>query len=213
MIVPARFNGPPDSGNGGYSAGVMAEGEHRDVRLHRPPPLDTPLSRVGDGVFAPDGALIATLAPVTDLDVVVPPVGHDEAVEAATRYPGLRNHPFPSCFVCGTERPDGLRLFAGPIADGTTAAPWTVPDDVDVPMVWAALDCPGGWTIVGEGRPYLLGTIAAVIDHVPAPGDRCVVRGALVGTQDRKAFTHSTLYGPDGAVLARARATWIAIAA
>ena len=45
LTIPARFNGPPASGNGGYSCGVIAahiEGPAR-VRLHVPPPLDTEL--------------------------------------------------------------------------------------------------------------------------------------------------------------------------
>ena len=42
LSIPARFNGPPASGNGGYSCGVLAAcvaGPAR-VRLHAPPPLD-----------------------------------------------------------------------------------------------------------------------------------------------------------------------------
>ena len=45
VSIPGRFNGPPESGNGGYSCGVLAayiEGPAR-IRLHVPPPLDTPL--------------------------------------------------------------------------------------------------------------------------------------------------------------------------
>ena len=45
VLIPARFNGPPTSGNGGYSCGLVArfiDGPAR-VRLHSPPPLDEPL--------------------------------------------------------------------------------------------------------------------------------------------------------------------------
>ena len=77
-------------------------------------------------------------------------------------------------------------------------------------MVWAALDCPGGWAVIGAGRPYVLGRIAVHVDQMPEPDDRCVVRGALASAEGRKALVHTTLYGTDGAVLARARATWIA---
>ena len=38
VTIPARYNGPPDSGNGGYSCGVLAafiDGPAR-VRLHSP---------------------------------------------------------------------------------------------------------------------------------------------------------------------------------
>ena len=46
-------------------------------------------------------------------------------------YAGLRSHPFPTCFSCGTGRADGdgLRIFPGRVADQTgaarVAATWT----------------------------------------------------------------------------------------
>jgi hypothetical protein len=64
---------------------------------------------------------------------------------------GFRDHRFPGCFICGTERQpfDGLRIFPGAI-DGrsTIAAPWT-PDASLVDesgllgseFLWSALDC------------------------------------------------------------------------
>ncbi|HEY6798233.1 MAG TPA: hypothetical protein VI248_26435 [Kineosporiaceae bacterium] len=211
MIIDARFNGPPASANGGYAAGVIAAGERCEVTLRRPVPLGTPLARVGGTARAADGALVAEVAPIVGIDVTVPPVSYQQAVAAAAGFTGFTVPMFPTCFVCGPERADGLRIFPGRWADGTTAAPWTVPDDVTTPMVWAALDCPGGWSVIAEGRPYLLGRIAAVVHDLPTPGGRCVVRGALAETRGRKALTYSTLYGPDGAELARARATWIAV--
>jgi hypothetical protein len=45
VTVPSRFNGPPSSGNGGYSCGVVAaalEGPAA-VSLRRPVPLDQAL--------------------------------------------------------------------------------------------------------------------------------------------------------------------------
>ena len=47
LSIAPRFNGPPDSGNGGYVSGRIAEhfgGSGVVVRLHRPPPLETPLA-------------------------------------------------------------------------------------------------------------------------------------------------------------------------
>ncbi|GAA4717614.1 hypothetical protein [Phytohabitans rumicis] len=218
MIVHARFNGPPGSGNGGYSAGLFAteaskatEDGGTEVTLRRPPPLDTPLSVVDGQVRAPDGAVVAELAPAGTIDVAVLPIEYAQAVDASRRYPGFTAHPFPTCYVCGPERLDGLRIFAGRIEDGTTAAPWTVPADVSPATVSAALDCPGGWSVIESGRPYVLGRIAVHLNRMPVPGDECVVRGALAGVEGRKALVHSTLYGPDGAELARARATWVAI--
>jgi len=211
MIVPARFNGPPGSGHGGYSAGVFAGGDRSEVTLRSPPPLDTPLSMVEGQVRGPDGTVVAEVRPAGGFDTVVPPTSYGEAVDAATGYPGFSDHPFPSCYVCGPDRADGLRIFAGRLPDGTTAAPWTVPPDVSPPTVWAALDCPGGWAINVAGRPYVLGRITVLLDRMPAPGDHCVVRGALTAAEGRKALVYTTLYGPDTTTLARARATWIAI--
>ncbi|MFY1690123.1 hypothetical protein [Plantactinospora sp. WMMB782] len=211
MHIPARFNGPPGSGNGGYSAGLFAHGESGEVTLRMPPPLDTPLSLLGCQVRTGDGAVVAEVAPGGGIDTVVPPIGYPEAVEAAKGYPGFVDHPFPTCYVCGPERTDGLAIFPGRLADGSTAAPWTVPDDVSTPTVWAALDCPGGWSVIGAGRPYVLGRIAVTLDRLPATGERCVLRGALATVEGRKALVHTTLYGADGTELARARATWIAL--
>ncbi|MFI6760806.1 hypothetical protein ACIBF5_16900 [Micromonospora sp. NPDC050417] len=211
MIIPARFNGPPGSGNGGYSAGVFAEGAACEVTLRVPPPLETPLSRVDGLVQGPDGAVVAEVVPAAEVDTVVPPVGYAEAVEASRAYAGFTNHPFPTCYVCGPERGDGLRIFPGRTGDDRTAAPWTVPAEVSPATVWAALDCPGGWAVIAAGRPIVLGRIAVVLDRMPLPDDRCVVVGALARAEGRKALVHTTLYAPDGDALARARATWIAI--
>jgi hypothetical protein len=57
----------------------------------------------------------------------------------------------------------------------------------------------------------VLGRIAAQVTALPRPGDECVVTGAMVGGAGRKAEVHSSLYGPDGALLGQARATWIAL--
>ncbi len=219
IVIDRRFNGPPGSGNGGYSAGrfAIASGlPAPEVTLRRPPPLDVPLSvSTEDSVVVrnPDGEVIAEVrASASERDDPVPAVSWDEAVAASAHYPGFARHPFPTCFVCGPERPDGLRLFPGRLGDGRTAAPFTVPADPLVELVWAALDCPGGWAVPLEGRPYVLGRMTAWVDAVPESGERCVVMGAITGEDGRKAFTRTTLYDSTGATVATARATWVALA-
>ncbi len=52
LIIPARFNGPPGSANGGYTCGVVAGlvgDEEVSVSLRLPPPIDRPLRVVRDG--------------------------------------------------------------------------------------------------------------------------------------------------------------------
>jgi hypothetical protein len=210
--IAARFNGPVGTGNGGFSAGLIAsafpEFAVAEVTLRRPPPLDTPLVRRDDGVYDAD-QLVATVLPAEPIDRVVvrTPPGDPSG------YPGFADHPFPTCYVCGPDRPagDGLRIFPAPVGDRRNAAAWTVPDGVDACTVWAALDCPGGWSIISPGRPYVLGRFAVSIMALPLPGEQCVVVGECAQTQGRKALTFSSLYGPDGDLRATARGTWIAI--
>jgi hypothetical protein len=221
LIIPPKFNGPPDSANGGYTAGMLARYVAAPagavVTLRQPPPLATPLDvNTTDGAIEVyDGdRLIASAAPVPEpLTEVVPPASWADAMSVTGSYPGLAAHPFPTCFVCGPQRPpgDGMRLFPGRLPDGRLAAPWIVPEDIESTLMWAALDCPGGWAAQLEERPYVLGRLAARVDALPTAGAGCVVMGALVAREGRKAHVLSTVYGPDGAVLALARATWIAL--
>ncbi|MFI5912366.1 hypothetical protein [Dactylosporangium sp. NPDC051541] len=214
MRIAARYNGPPGSGNGGYSAGLLAVTlglAPAEVTLRRPPPLETDLTLAGGSCFdGPD--LIAEARPTQEQrpDVVLP-VSLDEAKAATQRYAGLSAHPFPTCYVCGPDRTDGLDLRPGPVSGDRTATPWLVPADVDEVTMWAALDCPGGWSVIAEGRPYVLGRLAVWIDALAAPGSTCVVMGQYLGGEGRKAYALSTVYSPAGSPLAVARATWIAL--
>jgi len=148
LVVPHRFRGPSRSGNGGWTAGSLAERlgpvavagsgcEAVEVTLRRPPPLDTELAvvvedqrddratraslRHGDD---PVAEAVCTDRPLTPLDVVDPA----DAEAAMSDYPGHRSHPFPECFACGPARApgDGLRIFPGPVPGraGTVASLW-----------------------------------------------------------------------------------------
>ncbi len=147
LIVPRRFCGPPDSGNGGWTAGALAAldatdspDDHTDrwpvieVSLRRPPPLDTAMPVTAeDGVWSARAGsdVVATAQRVGRGLVEVEPVAPKDAVAAEAAYPGLDFHPFPTCVVCGTGREpgDGLRIFPGAVepAAGTdrVAATWT----------------------------------------------------------------------------------------
>jgi hypothetical protein len=141
LVVPQRFRGPARSGNGGWTAGALAERvcdasgcPTVEVTLRMPPPLDVAMHvrrRVGDDVGATlsfDGATVAEAQvvdrPLVPLDEVDPEL----AAAAMTRYPGLRTHPFPGCFACGPDRAegDGLRIFPGPVPEraDTVASAW-----------------------------------------------------------------------------------------
>ena len=220
LIVPHRFRGPARSGNGGWTAGALAQtlppGGAVRVTLRRPPALDTPYD-VRDGVAALDGEVMAQAEVVEDTLEPVEPVGAAEAREAARRYPGLTSHPVPTCFTCGTgrEEGDGLRIFPGQVADSGTgltrvAATWTPPES-SLPVTWAALDCPGGWAGDIGARLMVLGRITARVDALPAVGAEHVVVAEHRGTQGRKTFTAATLYDGSGRALGTAEHVWIAV--
>jgi len=229
LSIDPRFNGPPESGHGGYVCGVVAGLLSRQarVRLHRPPPLGRGLTvrRDGEDVSLLDAdAVVATGTPTT-VEVDVPsPVAFDDAVEASRVYPGFQDHAFPRCFACGPARTvgDGLRIFPGPVPGrGLVAAPW-VPEGsladahgwVRPEFLWAALDCPSGWApiVAAGGTPMLLGELAAHLLGRVRVGERSVVMAWITGGEGRKRLADAVLLGEDGMPRAVARATWITLA-
>jgi len=226
ILIPSRFNGPPGSGNGGYTCGVIAGvvGPGAEVTLRRPPPLDTPIEVTEtDGMWAvtDDGVLIAE-ARVVDwtLDVPSPP-DLVAAADASTRYVGFDRHEFPTCFTCGVDRDDGLGIWPGRVADSDmVASPWSAPEGVRTvdgmladEIVWAALDCPGAWVAARDITvdPVVLGRMAArIVTPVPADGEFVSYAWSL-GDDGRKSYAGTAVADADGRVLAYARQTWIAI--
>lgn len=220
VVVERRFRGPSQSGNGGYVCGRLAEllGGPAEVTLRSPPPLETPLAveeRDG-GLVLLDGERVVAEAVPAEVDVQ-PPVAPtwEEALDATTRYAGFEDHVFPECFTCGPQREpgDGLRIFAGPLAGrpDVVAAPWQPAEQPPVPVVWAAIDCPGAFAVGVTGRgETVLGRMAAAVERVPRAGERCVALGWTLGEDGRKLYAGTALSSADtGELLARARQTWI----
>ena len=226
MMFPARFNGPAGSANGGYACGVIAQSIPSDlveVTLRRPPPLDTTLfvERVAEqySVHLKSGDVIAVAEPVAE------PITADVAVidipaEAPSALPDDR-HPFRTCFTCGPDRApgDGLRIFAKRIPGQAVLADRWTPDQsladndssVRPEIVWAALDCPGGWAAFDRipGGVAVLGRMTAQVARGPCIGEPCVVVAWSRWRDGRKIDAHSALYTCEGELLAAARAVWI----
>lgn len=215
VTVPARFCGPPDSGNGGYTSGLIAATTPWDavtVTLRVPPPLDVAMTvKPGETVRVSHGDVLVAEAVEAAADAFAEPVEPGDPALAGP-YPGLTHHPFPTCFTCGPLSATGLHLAPGRLPDGRTIASWRVPAEVDAPTMWAALDCPGGWVNDLEDNPRLLGRLTGQVTRIPQVGENCLVMGRLDGVSGRKATVTTTLYGADRSVLARARAVWISIA-
>jgi hypothetical protein len=214
MIIPPRFNGPPGSANGGYACGLLSEalGGGFEVTLKRPPPLGVDLDLVGNELVY-DGEVIAEARRMTESVLDAPePVSVGDARNASERYPGLEHHAYPTCFTCGPDRDDGLRIFPGPVEgrEGVVASPWTPREPLRPEIVWAAIDCPGGWAVDDFQREgVLLGRMGAAIAALPPVGEPSVVIGWRIGEDESKRFAGSALFSAEGDLLAAARSTWI----
>ena len=226
MRIDRRFRGPPDSGNGGYFAGLLARelgGSNVIVTLKRPAPLEVDLQiERADGELAltcgGDMLAVAQAGPVA-IDVPDPP-SLEAAQSAEARYSGLRHHIYPGCFVCGPERKhdDGWRIFPGEIGEGRVAAAWTpVPEFgaadgmLEPEFIWAALDCPGYFAVEKAAGLALLGRMAVAI-HQPVPtGQPLVVQAWARGSEGRKHHAGTALHAADGALLAAATQTWVTL--
>jgi hypothetical protein len=227
VSIPRRFNGPLDSGQGGYCAAVVAgfvDGP-AEVSLRRPVPLERPLDVArGDdeSVRLLDGdELVAEGRPVQSTGLEVPaPVTVEEAREAAKRYTGSRDGLFSRCFVCGLARDDGFEVFAGEVEGRKlTASPWTPPawaagedGQVRPEFVWAALDCPATFApgLAGALPTGMLARFSVRIDAAVTAGEEHVVIGWPIEIDGRKHHAGSAVFSSDGALLAVARALLIA---
>ena len=230
ITIPRRFNGPPDSANGGYVCGKLAQFVQGPVavRLKAPPPLDTELriERTEDGALLRDGGTIVAEARATTIDIEVPQApSYATAVAAAVKYRGFEIRVYSDCFVCGPDRPhgDGLRIFAGDVADsGLVASPWTPHDSladssglpdasglIPPEIIWAALDCPGAFTFPQVPGVSVLGELAVNIEGEVHAGEPHLISAWFIGQEGRKRYAGSALYTAAGERRAIAKATWI----
>ncbi|MBK7723562.1 MAG: hypothetical protein IPI32_15515 [Austwickia sp.] len=134
LVVPARFCGPDDSGNGGWVAGSLAghvtgpdsaplgAAAPVTVTLRTPPPLERPLvvrpredglgvdlyddqSRSGVGTARLVASALRDAPMNPDPEPAeLPDVSPAQVIAAQERFPGLVRHAYAHCFGCGTER-------------------------------------------------------------------------------------------------------------
>jgi hypothetical protein len=233
ITIKRQFCGPPNSGNGGYVSGLMAqhiEGPATAV-LRAIIPLDSALELEGGPTDAKisgaDGGLIAEARASDGGELPIPPTPPSlaEATAAGARYFAFERRFHPICFTCGPERQDGdgLRVFVGQIEGapkGHVAGVWTAHPEfgdaerlVRPEIIWAAIDCPGSiaWVEVQGSGGGLLGTMTGEILRRPRVGEPCIVTAWPLSQEGRKQFAGVALFSADGELLARGHQVWISM--
>ncbi len=224
--VAPHFNGPAGSGQGGYSCGLFAAHvpEPAEVTLRRPVPLSEPLSierLAPDAVAVKHRDVLIAEACSTPLEIEVPPpIALDDAKDASERHRST-DEIFGHCFVCGPQREDSQRVFAGPVAGReVVATPWTpeaewlARDGAVLPeFVWAVLDCPTYFAaeLRKPGLLAMLGRLSArLLEPVPA-GEPHVVMAWPISDRRRKHEAGCAIFSEDGRLRAAARAIQIEV--
>jgi hypothetical protein len=156
VTIGKRFNGPPQSANGGWTGGILARSlslpteqagcvsyPSVSVSLRAPPPLDIALEvhRNADASLSlkHEGLELAHARLETfELDIPKPPLlptANAASAEGYQRGLSRASWPYAKCFACGVSRTDGLCITPSPVRDsnqgGVIAASWT-------PSAWLA---------------------------------------------------------------------------
>lgn len=222
LVIARRFNGPPDSGNGGYVAGRLGRlfDGAAEVTLRAAVPIETPLAlvRANGHLDLCDGEdLIASVvAKPLALDVPSSPVDFTTAEKLSALGGSGEDSAYNTCFVCGRGRHDGLRVFCSAVdgAGGIHAGAWVpdaslegAPGKVAPEFLWGALDCPGG-TASCEGEA-LTGRMHGIADAELSIGEKCIVLAWPVAAEGRKRFAGTAVLDSRGRVRAKALSTWI----
>jgi hypothetical protein len=219
ITIATRYEGPPETANGGYVAGLLAAsiGPSARVRLEAAVPLATPLlltARDGEAWLSVGKQRVAVAhadpGPAAPVDGV--PFAEAERAVAAD----AADHPFPGCFVCGPASVDGLHLYPGLVDTGPTVATTWRPDPgwagLDAEwLMWAALDCPAGIAAMEPGVSAVLGTMTGRIARPVVTGETLVVVGRRLAVEGRKLFAASALFAVDGEAVGWSESVWIVI--
>jgi len=228
VVIERRFRGPPDSGQGGYSCGLVAdriEGDCATVTLRQPPPLERPLTieQLEASVRLLDGDTLIAEGVADELALDVPDPVSLEAARRASEQPfwDQHIHPFPGCFGCGPERrqDEAVAIWMGAARAGERlmAGLWTPSSDfagndgaVAKVIVWAALDCP---TATGANLPTdgvsVLGRLTCQLVAPIEPGVAHTLVAWPISDDGRKHLGGAAIHDRDGRLCAYSAGLWI----
>ncbi len=236
LTIPAGFNGPRLSGNGGYVGGLLAKkfdalvhsADAVEITFRAPAPIERPmaLKKDGDTLRLLDGDTLVCEARAGSVDHLKPPPPPRDWADVMHRGEVGGSPPdseFGFCIVCGRGRAvgDGLRVLgtSGPQKGYSLSCYLPHANHADEAgrirpeFVWGTLDCPGAWAAqdLDDMRPALTGRMTAKIIAPPKVGERCAVVAWKLGEDGRKLFSGQALYTERGRLCAIATCTWIVL--
>ena len=158
--------------------------------------------------------------PRGQLDVRPPLIDLAAARSAVAVSQIVANHQAPTCVVCGPGRADGFRILPGSLGTGLVATSWRVPSidcqedgEVSSPILWAALDCPGGWCFEGTHKEFVPVLVSQSVDiHKPVhAGEEVIIVGWATGRAERTLRACTALLDLEGEVLAVSKQICVAV--
>ncbi|MEU2034364.1 PaaI family thioesterase [Nocardia amamiensis] len=228
FTVPGHVRGYPGVAFGGYVAGLLASASSAAelrVDFRHAVTVDTPITLSADGsggatLTDQDGAVLAE-ASASVVTISPPPAPTWVEVQAATATAQVLRK-MSHCYGCGAACPPGrgLRLspWAVPAHDMVVCA-WTPDPSLGGPdgllateNVWAALDCPGGWSAMAlrDMRPGAVTAALTATQLEPVrAGDSYISYGWPIARDGRKYTVGVALARTDGTLCALAEALWI----
>ncbi|PJZ83058.1 hypothetical protein [Leptospira harrisiae] len=220
--INEKYCGPPMSGNGGYIAGITANQIQNNasvIKIKSPAPLNQPLYFVKDPSInkiklldIDNNVIIAEGQEDNDFYLPFPKFDNksiEEIRKPIHEYLGFQKHPFSTCFVCGPEREheDGMRIFPAKISDQTGFAylhgaiwnPWKklgdTNDKILNEIVWAALDCPGGFAVsFVDPIMIVLVKLRARINENISVNDTYAIQAWEIGRNRRQRIAGTAIY-------------------
>lgn len=225
LSVDRRFQGSTGIAQGGYLAGLVSEllGLDISVSFHRPAPVDEKLHlSTEEGTYKLLGStgLVLEARDLRKAPDPSPPVSWRRAVEARSsvaRDPFARDR---ACFMCG-DHSESLGIQAGPVNQSQISATpvvfpdWTATDGiVAARFLWAALDCPAGWSVSLDSRDLsaVTGGLSAMMFAPINPGVPLVVTAVPEKHwTGRTRRAHSAIYDSNGKLIASAESIWVAL--